>query len=148
MDYPVFAKAPDTADAMVPHALDGDGKAVPVTAGNPLPVGGEALQALVDAAGSTDPVEIVPASVTAFGTITPVPVGTAATLILAANPDAVKRLVKSPAGGADIFIGNAGVTTATGYLLQGGETLDLSAMKGALYGIKASGSQIVYPLEL
>src|SRR5262245_26643536 len=33
MDYPILNKAPDVAAAVVPHQLDGNGNAVPVTTG-------------------------------------------------------------------------------------------------------------------
>ena len=39
MDYPVLNKAPNTADAYVPHFLDGNGNANPASLSNPLPTG-------------------------------------------------------------------------------------------------------------
>jgi len=61
MDYPVSNKAPDVAQAVVPHVLDGDGNAVPQSPAAPQPVGnaelatatatianGESLSAAVD----------------------------------------------------------------------------------------------------
>jgi hypothetical protein len=38
MDYSVLNKTPDVAQAVVPHALDANGNAVPASKANPLPV--------------------------------------------------------------------------------------------------------------
>jgi hypothetical protein len=42
MDYSVLNKTPDVAQAVVGHALDANGNAVPQSAGNPAPVAGSA----------------------------------------------------------------------------------------------------------
>ena len=38
MDYPVLSKSPDTAQAIVPHAIDANGNAVPQSSSAPGPV--------------------------------------------------------------------------------------------------------------
>ena len=43
MDYPVLSKAPNTADAFVPHSLDASGNAAATTAANPLPTGRQSV---------------------------------------------------------------------------------------------------------
>ena len=37
MDYPVLNKSPNVAQAIVPHAIDGNGNAVPASVANPIP---------------------------------------------------------------------------------------------------------------
>jgi hypothetical protein len=43
MDYPVLNKAPNTADAYVPHFLDANGNANPASLANPLPTGRQSV---------------------------------------------------------------------------------------------------------
>lgn len=80
-----------------------------------------------------------------FGNLTTgqVTVGTAATLICS-GVYALGSLVIVNHGTTDIFIGNAGVTTATGLLLPGvkGASVELD-FAGDVYGIVAAGTQAV-----
>lgn len=74
-------------------------------------------------------------------------VGTSATKLC----DAVssrKKLVVVNHGTTPVYVGKSGVTTSTGVLLAGvaGQTLYLDTA-GELYGITASGTQVVGVLE-
>jgi hypothetical protein len=76
-----------------------------------------------------------------------VSVSTTATLLSTASAgrDGQTVLVQNPAGGADVKLGGAGVTTASyGYILVGGSAfaIDLQAGEG-LYGVVASSTQTV-----
>lgn len=70
-------------------------------------------------------------------------VGTAATLICGGVYGLGSTVIVNH-GTTDIFIGNAGVTTATGILLPGvkGASIDLD-FAGDVYGVVASGTQDV-----
>jgi hypothetical protein len=76
-----------------------------------------------------------------------VSVGTTATLLSAAEAgrDGQTLLVQNPSGGANVYIGGAGVTTTSyGYLLVAGSAfaIDLQAGEG-IYGVVASSTQAV-----
>lgn len=66
-------------------------------------------------------------------------VGTSATLIGAAKSTA-KSLVVSNTGASTVFLGGSGVTTANGFPLAAGASIDFSDFNGQLYGIVASGT--------
>lgn len=72
-----------------------------------------------------------------------VTVTTTATLLVAADPH--DQTVSLHAASGACFIGNAGVTSTTGFKLDNQDkvTLPLGAYE-ALYGITASGSDTVY----
>lgn len=80
-----------------------------------------------------------------------VSVGTTATLL---STSAVGRngqtvLVQNPAGGVDIYIGGAGVTTSSyGYLLSAGAAFAIElTFNEAIYGVVASSTQTVNVLR-
>ena len=68
-----------------------------------------------------------------------VTLGTTATLLVAADPHDQTVIIR--AGSSDVYIGNAGVTTSNGFLLEHKSvvTFPLGAYE-ALYGICASGT--------
>jgi len=76
-----------------------------------------------------------------------VSVGTTATLLSAsiAGRDGQTVLVQNPAGGATVYLGGAGVTTASyGYSLDGGVAFAIDLQDAeALYGVVASSTQNV-----
>ncbi len=76
-----------------------------------------------------------------------VSVATTATLISAADGgrDGQTVLVQNPAGGATVYLGGAGVTTASyGFTLEGGVAFAIDLQVGeALYGVVASSTQNV-----
>lgn len=76
-----------------------------------------------------------------------VSVGTTATLLSATNVGRSGQtvLVQNPAGGADVYIGGAGVTTTSfGYLLQAGSAFAIElSFDEAIYGVVASSTQTV-----
>jgi len=76
-----------------------------------------------------------------------VSVGTTATLLsaVAAGRDGQTVLVQNPAGGASVYLGGTGVTTASyGYLLVGGSAFAIDLQDAeALYGVVASSTQSV-----
>lgn len=62
--------------------------------------------------------------------------------------DPIGVIVKNT-GGASIYLGGSGVTSAAGLELAPGETLNVELMGGdVLYGITASGTVIVSVLKL
>ncbi len=149
MDYPIRDEAPNTADAVVPHALDGAGRAVPVGSDNPLPVGGAALEALQLAAEDGNPTEVEFASSTVFSKTTLQNVTTTTTLIVAANPDRVNLVLKVLSGGTECRISHVTpFVAADGFpLVPGADSPDLRGYKGPVYGRTASGSADVQVLE-
>jgi hypothetical protein len=76
-----------------------------------------------------------------------VSVTTSATLLSAAEAgrDGQTVLVQNPAGGATVYLGGAGVTTASyGFILDGGVAFAIDLQVGeALYGVVASSTQSV-----
>jgi hypothetical protein len=76
-----------------------------------------------------------------------VSVGTTATLLSAASGgrDGQTVLVQNPAGGANVYLGGTGVTTASyGYMLVGGSAFAIDLQIGeSLYGVVASSTQSV-----
>lgn len=81
-----------------------------------------------------------------------VSVGTTATSL--ASGTSVGRsgqtvLVQNPSGGANVYIGGAGVTTASyGYLLTGGSAFAIELADGeVVYGVVASSTQSVAVLR-
>lgn len=81
----------------------------------------------------------------------PVTVTTTATLLSAAETDGDARLsllLKVPTGGATVFLGGSGVTTATGFPAAAGEPYAFDLAPGdALYGIVAASTQAVNVLR-
>lgn len=82
-----------------------------------------------------------------------VTVGTSATALSAAETDSRSgeqlRLLNSDATNA-VFIGPAGVTTATGYKLLAGATIGAIELDAGetLYGVVAAGTVVVHVLRL
>ena len=80
-----------------------------------------------------------------------VSVGTTATLLSVTETDYVggaSFAVKVPSGGATVYVGASGVTTATGFPLAAGDTLQVDVDKGeSLYGVVAAGTQSVSVLR-
>ena len=76
-----------------------------------------------------------------------VSVAATTTLISAAEAgrDGQTVLVQNPAGGATVYLGGAGVTTASyGFTLEGGVAFAIDLQVGeALYGVVASSTQSV-----
>jgi hypothetical protein len=76
-----------------------------------------------------------------------VAVGTAATLLSAAEAgrDGQTVLVQNPTGGANVFLGGAGVTTTSyGYLITAGSAFAIDLQNGeSLFGVVASSTQNV-----
>ena len=76
-----------------------------------------------------------------------VAVGTAATLLSAATAgrDGQTVLVQNPSGGANVFLGGTGVTTASyGYLITAGSAFAIDLQAGeSLFGVVASSTQNV-----
>jgi hypothetical protein len=68
-----------------------------------------------------------------------VTLGTTATLLVAADPHDQTVIIR--AGSSDVYIGNAGVTTSNGFLIEHKSvvTFPLGAYE-ALYGVCASGT--------
>lgn len=81
-------------------------------------------------------------------------VTTGATLILSQNQDAQGRYIRN--GAAPTFIGKAGVTTTTGYLLPAsvefamfaGSDVSRGVYCGDVWAIVTTGSQTVYTAEI
>lgn len=81
-----------------------------------------------------------------------VPVTNAATLLVDGSSNstplyAMSALIKNPAGGVNVFLGGADVTTGTGYLLAANDIIALDLVNESLYAIVAAGSQTVYVLH-
>ena len=76
-----------------------------------------------------------------------VSVGTTATLLSAAEAgrDGQTVLVQNPSGGVNVFLGGAGVTTASyGYLIVAGSAFAIDLQAGeSLFGVVASSTQSV-----
>ncbi len=76
-----------------------------------------------------------------------VSVATTATLICSGGgsvADKRSAIVKNPSGGATVYLGGAGVTTATGFPLAAGESVSVDTIASDdLYGIVASLTQNV-----
>ena len=76
-----------------------------------------------------------------------VSVGSTATLISAqvAGRDGQTVLVQNPSGGANVFLGGAGVTsTSYGYLVVGGSAFAIDLQDGeSLFAVVASSTQSV-----
>ena len=76
-----------------------------------------------------------------------VSVGTTATLLSAAESgrDGQTVLVQNPTGGANVFLGGTGVTTASyGYLIVAGSAFAIDLQAGeSLFGVVASSTQSV-----
>ncbi len=80
-----------------------------------------------------------------------VSVGTTATLLAPTQVgrDGQTVLVQSPSGGANLFIGGTGVTTASyGYVVTGGSAFAIELLDGeGLYGVVAAGTLSVAVLR-
>lgn len=84
-----------------------------------------------------------------------VSVGTVATVISGtdpgdgnAAPDGQSIAIANPAGGVNVYLGGADVTTANGYLLLPGEKAGVDlAGREVLYACVGSGTQVVYVLR-
>ena len=76
-----------------------------------------------------------------------VAVGTTATLLSAAKAgrDGQTVLVQNPSGGANVFLGGAGVTTTSyGYLVTAGSAFAIDIQNGeSLFAVVASSTQNV-----
>lgn len=73
---------------------------------------------------------------------TQVSCGTTATLAAAARyRNAVT--IKVPTSGSTVYIGPAGVTTTTGFSVDGGTAMTLQPYAGAVYCVVATGTQTV-----
>lgn len=76
-----------------------------------------------------------------------VTVATTATLLATADSDGEAVTVRN-VGGADIFIGASGVTTANGFTLSDGEVIGFDLEGGAsIYAIAAAGTVAVRVLR-
>lgn len=74
-------------------------------------------------------------------------VGTSAAL-LAADADSGAALIRNRGTGA-VYLGDASVTSATGFQVDPGETIPMDLYPGdALYAISASGSNSVHVLRV
>jgi hypothetical protein len=67
--------------------------------------------------------------------------GTSATSLLPASTTATKRLISNTSG-STIFIGPAGVTTATGYGVPTGTVLDVTSFSGQLFCVAAAATTV------
>jgi hypothetical protein len=80
-----------------------------------------------------------------------VSVGTTATLLAAVEVGRSGQtiLVQNPSGGANVFIGGAGVTTASyGYLVTGGSAFAIELENGeGIFAVVATGTQSVAVLR-
>lgn len=80
-----------------------------------------------------------------------VTVGTTATLLSAveAGRDGQTVLVQNPTGGANVFLGGAGVTTTSfGFLITAGSAFAIDLQIGeSLFGVVATSSQSVSVLQ-
>jgi hypothetical protein len=75
-------------------------------------------------------------------------VGTGATAIPTATLTRRKTIVVYNTTGSTCYLGNASVTTSTGFPLDAGKSVSLNLAAGvALYGICASGSATIATLE-
>lgn len=61
--------------------------------------------------------------------------------------DPFSGLIRVPEGGTTIYVGGSAVTTATGVPLYAGESLPLDEVSEKLYGITATGTQVVNVLK-
>lgn len=63
-------------------------------------------------------------------------------------PYAMSGIIKNPTGGNDTFLGGSTVTTATGYLLSGGDVIaaDIVGDGDSIYAICAT-SQVIHVLR-
>ena len=76
-----------------------------------------------------------------------VSVGETATLVVQAGVAGLTVTVTNPSGGADVFLGDAGVDVSNGYNLEAGESVQLLLTPGdGLYGIVATGAKVVHVL--
>lgn len=65
-----------------------------------------------------------------------------------AASDPITASLRNP-GPSSVFLGGAGVTSSAGYELVSGGTIDLDLMAGdVLFGITATGTQVVHVLKL
>lgn len=77
-----------------------------------------------------------------------VTVGTSATLIWTAPAGYGRILVRNPSTSVSVFVGNAAVTTATGFEISAGAALSLTlANRGTLYGVVAAATQVVNTIQ-
>lgn len=81
-----------------------------------------------------------------------VSVGNTATQLLDATTNSSSSypqsaVIENPAGGVNVFIGGSGVTTATGFLLAGGQSLSLDLVNDKVFGIVSAGTQTVYVIS-
>lgn len=76
-----------------------------------------------------------------------VALSTAVGLIRAANASRTFIEVKNMDASISIYVGPAGITTATGFLLKAGEAIGFEDFVGAIYGIAASSTPSVSIIE-
>lgn len=77
-----------------------------------------------------------------------VTVDTAADLIVQADTDGISVNIKTAGGSADVFLGDADVTTSTGYPLNADRPMSWDLQpRETLYGVVASGSVVVYSIK-
>jgi hypothetical protein len=85
------------------------------------------------------------ASAVAINRIT---VGTSATLIFTAPPAGVARVLIRNPGAVSVYVGPAGVTTATGFEIAAGDSVGLNLSYGdPIYGVVAAATQVVYTIS-
>jgi len=72
--------------------------------------------------------------------------GAGGNLIIAANVQRKSVMVRNQ-GVTDMYVGNTGVTTGTGFAVKAGEALTLDRTTAAIYGITAAANTIVGYLE-
>lgn len=78
-------------------------------------------------------------------------VGTTPTIILDGTNSAanypISAIILNPTGGIEVDLGGAGVTTATGFALIATASVQVDIVNEILYGIVASGTQVVHVLR-
>lgn len=80
-------------------------------------------------------------------TATRITVSTTATLLATGDVAGTSILLRVPAGGVTVSLGESDVTTSSGFDLTAGETLSIDLdVDEELYGIVATGTQSVHTL--
>lgn len=80
--------------------------------------------------------------------ISRVTVGTSATLIFTAPPAGVARILIRNPSTVSVYVGPAGVTTATGFEIAAGDSLGVNLSYGdPIYGVVAAATQVVYTIS-
>jgi hypothetical protein len=80
--------------------------------------------------------------------ISRITVATTATLIFTAQPAGTSRvLIRNPSA-VSVYVGPAGVTTATGFEIVAGDALGINLANGdTIYGVVAAATQVVYTIQ-